>query len=65
MWGMVRSELMKMRHTFTMKLAIIAPIITVLLGYLLSGNTVQYSAYNWWYTVILPLVISLWSAEMD
>lgn len=64
MLGIIRSELLKMRHTFSMKLVMIAPVITVVLGYLLSGNSVQFSAYNWWYSMILPIVVSMWSASI-
>lgn len=63
MLGVIRSELLKMRHTFSIKLVVLAPLVTVLLGYILSGKSVQYSSYNWWSTMILPLVVSLWSAN--
>ena len=42
MLSLIRSELLKMRHTFSLKLVILAPIVTLLLGYLLSGNSVHY-----------------------
>lgn len=64
MHGIIRSELLKMRHTFSMKLVILAPLVVLLLGYLLSGSYVQLSTYNWWYSMILPLVVSLCSASM-
>ena len=64
MLGIIRSELLKMRHTFSMKLVILAPLVTLLLSFLLSGSYVQFSAYNWWYIMILPLVVSLCSAGM-
>ena len=64
MLGIIRSELLKIRHTFSMKLTILAPLVTLLWGYLLSGSYVQLSAYNWWYSMILPLVVSLCSASM-
>lgn len=64
MVGMVRSELLKMRHTFSMKLIFFAPLVTVLLGYILSGSYVQLSAYNWWYTMMLPLLVSMLSASI-
>ena len=64
MLGIIRSELLKMRHTFSMKLVILAPLVILLLGYLLSSSYVQLSAYNWWYFMILPLVVSLCSASM-
>ena len=64
MFGIIRSELLKMRHTFSMKLVILAPLVILLLGYLLSNSYVQLSAYNWWYSMILPPVVSLCSATM-
>lgn len=62
--GIIRSELLKMRHTFSMKLVILAPLATLLLAYLLSSSYVQLSAYNWWYVMILPFVVSSCSASM-
>ena len=41
MLGIIRSELLKMRHSFSMKLVILAPLVTLLLSYLLSGSYVQ------------------------
>ncbi len=64
MLGIIQSELLKMRHTFSMKLIILAPLVTLLLGYLLSGSYALLSTYNWWYFMILPLVVSLCSASM-
>lgn len=64
MLGIIRSELLKMRHTFSLKLVVLAPLVTLLLSYLLSGSYVQFSAYNWWYSMILPLVVALCSASM-
>ena len=64
MLRMIRSELLKMRHTFSLKLIVFAPLATLLLSYLLSGSYVQFSAYNWWYFMILPLVAALCSASM-
>lgn len=61
---MIRSELLKMRHTFSLKCVFFAPLVTLLLSYLLSGGYVQFSAYNWWYFMILPLVVTLCSAGM-
>lgn len=64
MFGMVRSELLKMQHTFAMKLILFAPLTTLLLGYILSGSYAQLSAYNWWYIIILPILVSMLSANM-
>lgn len=64
MYGIVQSELLKMRHTFAMKLVLCAPLATLLLGYILSGSYVQLSTYNWWYTIILPVLVSMLSANI-
>lgn len=64
MFGIVQSEILKVRHTFSMKLILAAPFATLLLGYLLNGSFVQYAAYNWWYSVIFPMTISVWCAGM-
>ena len=64
MLGIIRSEYLKMRHTLSMKSVIMTPLVTLLLSYLLSGSYVQLSSYNWWYFMILPLVVSLCSANM-
>ena len=64
MLGIIRSELLKMRHTFSLTLVVFAPPVTLLLSYLLSGSYVQFSSYNWWYFMILPLVAALCSANI-
>ncbi|MBU9738097.1 lantibiotic immunity ABC transporter MutE/EpiE family permease subunit [Diplocloster agilis] len=64
MSGIIQSELLKMRHTFSMKLVFTAPLTAALLGYLLSGSFAQLSTYNWWYTILLPVVVAMWAAGM-
>lgn len=64
MFGIVQSEILKVKHTFSMKLIFFAPFATLLLGYLLSGSSVQYAAYNWWSTIIFPTTISIWCADI-
>lgn len=63
MCGIIKSELLKMHSTFSAKLVFFAPSFTVLIGYALSGSFVQFSAYNWWYTLILPIINSIWAAN--
>ena len=63
MFRIMQSELLKMRHTFSIKLLFVAPLITVLIGTLLSGRFTQLSSYNWWYTIILPTIVAMWSAN--
>ena len=64
MFHLIRSELLKMRHTFALKLFIAAPVVTLGLGYFLSCKSVQLTAYNWWYTLILPITIAIWCANI-
>ena len=64
MSGIIQSELLKMRHTFSMKLVFTVPLTAALLGYLLSGSFAQLSTYNWWYTILLPVVVAMWAAGM-
>ena len=64
MFSLIHSEILKMRHTFSIRLVVLAPVVTVLLGYLLSGSSVQFAAYNWWYTIILPTTIAVWSSNV-
>lgn len=64
MLNLIRSELLKMRHTFSLKLFFIAPVVTLGLGYFLSGKSVQFTGYNWWYVMIVPIMIANWSADL-
>ena len=63
MFHLIHSELLKVRHTFALKLFVAAPIVTLSLGYILSGKFVQLTAYNWWYILILPIMIAIWCAS--
>ena len=64
MFGIVQSEILKFKHTFSMKLILFAPFVTLLLGYFLSGSSIQYAAYNWWCTMIFPMIISIWCTDI-
>lgn len=63
MFHLIHSELLKVRHTFALKLFVAAPIVILSLGYILSGKFVQLTAYNWWYILILPITIAIWCAS--
>ena len=55
----VRSELIKNKKSFDVKMLVIMPCVTVVLAILMmSGNYVQMLAYNWWYLIFLPFVVS-------
>lgn len=53
------SEWLKYKKSFAVKLLIIMPLVTILLAVLMmAGNYVQMLAYNWWYLLFLPFVVS-------
>lgn len=54
-----RAENLKYRHTVTGKLWILMQTLTLLLAYGISqGNGIS-SAYNWWYTLMMPGMVTL------
>ncbi|MDD3415303.1 MAG: lantibiotic immunity ABC transporter MutE/EpiE family permease subunit [Lachnospiraceae bacterium] len=56
----IKSEFLKQKHRFPLKLLCIAPIITIVLVLtLMGGNYFLEGTYNWWYTIILPGALSL------
>lgn len=59
----IKSELLKQKSRFYKRIVYIAPIITILISLLLMGGEhIQISAYNWWYTIILPGTITIISS---
>lgn len=55
----VQSELIKNKRSFAVKLLIIMPCVTTILAMvMMMGNNVQMLAYNWWYLIFLPFVVS-------
>lgn len=51
----LKAELLKQKHTFQEKLVWIAPILTILITFMIiSRNYLQSCAYNWWYILMLP-----------
>lgn len=60
MYAIIKSELLKQKHSFNKKLLWIAPIITILLAFaLMAGAYIQSGAYNWWYILILPGALTI------
>lgn len=64
MVNLISSEFLKMKGSFSKNLIFIGPLFTLALGYVLSGNLVQLTAYNWWYTMILPVIVSVWGTSI-
>ena len=61
MQGLIRSERLKMQHSFGRYLPLSATVLQVLISLLLSMGTDYYSvnAWNWWYTMILPGMLAI------
>lgn len=61
MLNCIISEHMKFTRTFIKKLAIIAPIFTILVAALLQFGTayIEQGSYSYWYTIIFPGILPL------
>lgn len=62
MLNIIKSEHLKLKHTFGIKLPIIAPIIPLLLVLLLTGglqNTLPAATWNWWYMTPLSGMLAV------
>lgn len=61
----VQSELIKNKRSFAVKMLIIMPCVTIILAMvMMMGNYVQVLAYNWWYLIFLPFVVSYVSGHL-
>lgn len=60
MFRLISCEYQKQKRTFTKKAAFSAPIVTMVLCFVLgAGTSFQAGSYNWWYTMLLPGTLSL------
>ncbi len=56
----LKSEFLKQKHRFNLKLLWLSPIIAVaLVIILMGGRFFMEGAFNWWYTMILPGTLSM------
>ncbi|KAF5060389.1 hypothetical protein DSECCO2_326280 [anaerobic digester metagenome] len=56
----LRSEILKQKHRFSLKLLWLSPLIAVaLVIVLMGGRFFIEGAFNWWYTMILPGALSM------
>lgn len=60
----IEAEYLKLKRTFTKKLSWLAPVATILLCVILGidKSSFQNGTYNWWYTLILPGMLTLISS---
>lgn len=54
-----KSEYLKIKHTFIGRLIFIAPFIAIALSFVLTTRYFAIDSYNWWYTMLLPGMISI------
>lgn len=63
MLNFVKSEWLKQKHSFNKVLLWLAPLLTILLAFvLMGGSNLQNGSYNWWYTILLPGCFTIFSA---
>lgn len=61
MLNIIKSEFLKGKQTSINKFIWITPLLTTFISVLLGGG--QNGAYNWWYTLFLPGMIAIISAQ--
>ena len=60
-----KSEILKQKHSFSIVLLWLAPLLTIMLALgLMGGNYLQEGAYNWWYMLLLPSCFTMFSTFM-
>lgn len=58
--NIVKTESLKMRHTFGKILSIIFPVFTLFLVYgLMGGRNFSAGVWNFWYTILLPAMLAV------
>lgn len=62
MINIIKAEFQKSKRTSINKFIIITPVFTVLLSFLWGGG--QNGAYNWWYSMFLPGMLAIISAQV-
>lgn len=50
----IKSEALKMKHTFSEKICWLMPVLTLLLSAVLMWGYFAVNSYNWWYGTMLP-----------
>lgn len=62
MMNVIKAEFEKGKRTTTNKFIVIAPLLSILLSSSWGGG--QNGAYNWWYTMFLPGMLAMISAQV-
>lgn len=62
---LIVGEYIKGRHSFGRRSVVIFPLLTTLMAvFLMGGQLTQVGAYNWWYMLFLPMVVSMISINL-
>lgn len=60
MGRIIQAELLKGKRSFGRKGIVLFPLLVSLMAiFLMGGQFTQIGAYNWWYMLLLPMVVSL------
>lgn len=58
MQNYIKSELLKNKRSFAVKMVFLIPVVCILCAvFLMNGGYVQTLAYNWWYLIFLPFIL--------
>lgn len=56
----LKSQLLKQKHRFTLKLLWLGPLMPLAIAIILMGGRYFFEAsFNWWYTLLLPATLSM------
>ena len=64
MLNYIKAENLKCKRTFAKKLVVIAPVCMLLLAFI-SGKYFVENGYNWWYTLIMPAFVTLFTVLVN
>ncbi|MGT2924456.1 lantibiotic immunity ABC transporter MutE/EpiE family permease subunit [Streptococcus caviae] len=64
MLGMFQAERLKLKRTMAKKLLIFGPLLVVIHGFIVPKYLIT-NAYNWWYVMILPGLLTLFAALVN
>lgn len=65
MLGMFQAERLKLKRSMAKKLLVFAPIIAILYGFIAPVGYLVNNAYNWWYVMIFPGLLTLFAVLIN
>ncbi|EMC62563.1 putative MutE [Streptococcus mutans U2B] len=64
MLGMFQTEKLKLKRTMAKKLLFLGPLLVVIHGFMAPQYLIT-DAYNWWYIMIFPGLLTLFAALIN